>query len=53
MTEPAAGNRKSIIKPAMERPDGDYHCTLCDAEYGKAGVCDKDNIPLRKRGKTI
>jgi hypothetical protein len=47
----AAG--KDVIRSAMPRPTGDYHCPYCDAKYSEAGVCPKDQIPLRKRGKTI
>ncbi|NNF65758.1 MAG: hypothetical protein HKN07_16050 [Acidimicrobiia bacterium] len=44
---------KEVIRSAMPRPQGDYHCPLCDAKYERAGVCPSDQIPLRKRGKTL
>jgi hypothetical protein len=40
---------KEVIRPAMPRPSGDYHCPLCNARYDQAGVCTKDDIPLRRR----
>ena len=52
MSEQTATEGKAIIQPAMPRPTGDYHCPLCDTTYTQAGVCTRDQIPLRRR-KTI
>ncbi len=52
MSEKAVSASKDLINPAMPRPRGDYHCPWCDARYDRAGVCPKDGIPLRYRGKS-